>query len=189
MSGTSIDDLMDQLMDRMEKTVEHMKNDFSGYRTGKASPSLVENISIDYYGTPTRLREIAGITTPEPRLLVVQPYDPSSVGTIEKAISASNIGINPVSDGKILRLPIPELSEERRASLAKQVNSRAEEAKVGIRNIRREGNDIAKKSQKSSDITEDDLKIVLKDIQDLTDNSIEDIEKGLTAKENELMNI
>ena len=189
MSGTSIDDLMDQLMDRMEKTVEHMKNDFSGYRTGKASPSIVENILIDYYGTPTRLREIAGITTPEPRLLVVQPYDPSSVGTIEKAISASNIGINPVSDGKILRLPIPELSEERRASLAKQVNTHAEEAKVGIRNIRREGNDIAKKSQKSSDITEDDLKMVLKDIQDLTDNSIEDIEKVLTAKENELMNI
>ena len=96
-----------------------MKSDFSAYRTGKASPALVENILIDYYGTSTRLKELAGITVPEPRLLVIQPYDPSSVPTIEKAISSSNIGINPVSDGKILRLPIPELSEERRSSLTK----------------------------------------------------------------------
>ena len=189
MSNVNIETLVDELMERMEKTTEHMKNDFAGYRTGKASPALVENLTIDYYGTPTRLKEIAGITTPEPRLLVVQPYDPGSVSTIEKTISASNIGINPVSDGKILRLPIPELSEERRATLAKQVNGRAEEARVSIRNIRREGNDIAKKSQKSSDITEDDLKVMLKDIQDLTDDSIENIDTTLKIKEKELMSI
>lgn len=189
MASTNIDDLMGVLMERMDKTLDSMKNDFAGYRTGKASPALVENITIDYYGTSTRLKEIAGITTPEPRLLVIQPYDPSSVGTIEKAISSSNIGINPVSDGKILRLPIPELSEERRASLAKQVNTRAEEAKVGVRNIRREGNDIAKKAQKDTAITEDDLKIMLKDIQDLTDSNIEEIDKILKSKEKELMSI
>jgi ribosome recycling factor len=189
MSNVNIESLIDDLMERMEKTVEHMSNDFSGYRTGKASPALVEGITVDYYGTPTRLKEIAGITTPEPRLLVVQPYDPNSVGAIEKAISTSKVGINPVSDGKILRLPIPELSEERRALLAKQVNTRAEEARVSVRNIRREGNDIAKKAQKSSDITEDDLKIMLKDIQDLTNGSIEDIDKTLKDKEEELMSI
>ncbi len=189
MSAINIDDLMEHLMERMEKTVEHMKSDFSGYRTGKASPALVENIMIDYYGTSTRLKELAGITVPEPRLLVIQPYDPSSVPTIEKAISSSNIGINPVSDGKILRLPIPELSEERRASLTKQVGARSEEARIAVRNIRREGNDIAKKAQKNSDITEDDLKITLKEIQDLTDSSIEEVDKILKAKEEELMNI
>jgi ribosome recycling factor len=185
----NIDDLMDMLMERMEKTMDAMKVDFTSIRTGKASPALVENILIDYYGTATKLKELAGITTPEPRLLVIQPYDPSSVATIEKAISISKIGINPVSDGKILRLPIPELSEERRASLTKQVSGRAEETRVAVRNIRREGNDIAKKSQKNSEITEDDLKILLKDIQELTDSSINDVDKLLKNKENELMNI
>ncbi|MCF7791137.1 MAG: ribosome recycling factor [Victivallales bacterium] len=189
MSGIDVDSLMEELMEKMDKTIEHMNNDFAGYRTGKASPALVENILIDYYGTQTRLKEIAGITTPEPRLLVVQPYDPNSVSTIEKAISTSSIGINPVSDGKILRLPIPELSEERRNSLAKQVNKRAEEARVAIRNIRREGNDKIKKAQKNSEITEDDLKVSLKEIQDLTDSNIEEIDRILKAKEKELMSI
>ncbi|HJO92416.1 MAG TPA: ribosome recycling factor [Victivallales bacterium] len=187
--STNIDDLMDILMERMEKTIDAMKVDFTGIRTGKASPALVENILIDYYGTATKLKELAGITSPEPRLLVIQPYDPGSVSTIEKAISTSKVGINPVSDGKILRLPIPELSEERRSSLTKQVGTRAEEARVSIRNIRREGNDIAKKSQKNTEITEDDLKIVLKDIQELTDSSIKDVDSVLKEKENELMNI
>jgi len=189
MSTINIEDLIEHLMERMETTTEHMKADLLGYRTGKASPALVEGILIDYYGTSTKLKELAGITVPEPRLLVIQPYDPSSVTTIEKAISTSNIGINPVSDGKILRLPIPELSEERRASLTKQVHTRTEEARVSIRNIRREGNDIAKKAQKNSYITEDDLKLMLKEIQDLTDSSIEDIDKILKVKEDELMNI
>jgi len=184
-----IEVLMDEMMERMDTTIEHMKEDFSAYRTGKASPALVANILIDYYGTATKLKELAGITVPEPRLLVIQPYDPSSVPSIEKAISTSNIGINPVSDGKILRLPIPELSEERRKSLTKQVNTRAEESRISIRNIRREGNDMAKKAQKSSAITEDDLKLTLKDIQDITNSNIEDIDKILAAKEQELMNI
>jgi len=184
-----IDDLMDYTEEHMMKTVEVMQSDFSTIRTGKASPGLVENMTIDYYGTPTKLRELAGITTPEPRLLVVQPWDPSSVPTIEKAILASNLGISPVSDGRVLRLPIPELSAERRESLAKQVKSRAEEARIAVRNIRREANDSAKKAEKSSDITEDDLKIMLDDVQKLTDDYIKEIDETLVKKDDELMNI
>jgi ribosome recycling factor len=149
----------------------------------------VENMTIDYYGTPTKLRELAGITTPEPRLLVVQPWDPSSVQVIEKSILASNLGISPVSDGRVLRLPIPELSEERRQNLAKQVKTRAEEARIAIRNIRRDSNDVAKKSQKASEITEDDLKDMLSDIQKLTDDYIKEIDTILQKKEDELLNI
>lgn len=189
MSDVKVSNLLDHLMDRMEKAITHMKTDFSGYRTGKASPSLVEGIMIDYYGTAVRLKEIAGITAPEPRLLVIQPYDPNSVGAIEKAINMSNVGIHPVSDGKILRLPIPELSEERRASLAKQAHARAEETRVAVRNIRREGNDAAKKAQKNSELTEDELKKMLDDIQEMTDEFIKEVDNILKAKEKELMSM
>jgi len=185
--SVNVDDLMEHLEEHMMKTIEVMQNDFAGIRTGKASPGLVENISVDYYGTPTRLKELAGITTPESRLLVVQPWDPSSVGTIEKAIIASSLGISPVSDGRVIRLPVPELSEERREQLAKQVRNRAEEAKVAIRNIRRDGNDQAKKAQKSSAITEDDLKLMLDDIQKLTDEYVKEVDGTLDKKEHELM--
>ena len=186
---SNINKLVEQLMDKMDKAITHMKADFATVRTGKASPALVENIQIDYYGTSVKLKELAGITTPESRLLVIQPYDPTSTGTIEKAIRASNIGINPINDGKILRLPIPELSEDRRASLSKQVASKAEETRVAVRNIRREGNDLAKKAQKCSEITEDELTSIMEEIQELTDNSISEIDKILTTKEKELMHI
>lgn len=186
---SNINKLVDQLVDRMDKATNHMKAEFVAVRTGKASPGLVENIQIDYYGTTVRLKELAGITTPEARLLVIQPYDPGSTGTIEKAIRTSNIGINPINDGKILRLPIPELSEERRSSLSKQVASKAEETRVAIRNIRREGNELAKKAQKNSEITEDELKSMLDEIQEITDSTISEIDKILTAKEKELMHI
>ena len=181
--------IMDHLKENMKKTIDHMKSDFSGYRTGKASPALVESIMVDYYGTPTRLKELAGITAPEPRLLVVQPWDTSAVVTVEKAIKASNIGINPINDGRILRLPIPELSEERRTTLAKQVKARAEDARVGVRNLRREGNDIVKKAQKGGEITEDEQKKMTEDIQKMTDNTIKDIDTTLKAKEDELMSL
>ena len=186
---SNIGKLLDQLSDKMDKAVEHMKHDFATIRTGKASPALVDHITIEYYGTTVKLKEMAGITAPEARLLVIQPYDPSSTGTIEKAIRASNIGINPVNDGKILRLPIPELSQERRASLSKQVSAKAEETRVAVRNVRREGNDLAKKAQKGSEITEDELDQMLTDIQELTDASIEEIDKILASKEKELMQI
>lgn len=187
--SVGIDELMDYTEEHMMKAVEVMQADFATIRTGKASPALVENMVIDYYGTPTRLKELAGITTPEARLLVIQPWDPSSVQAIEKAIMTSNIGISPVSDGRILRLPIPELSEERRANLAKQVKGRAEEARIAIRNIRRDSNDAAKKAEKASEITEDDLKDMLNDIQKLTDDYIKEVDGCLSKKDDELMNL
>ena len=166
-----------------------MQRDFASVRTGKASPGLVENLLIDYYGSPTRLKELAGITVPEPRLLVIQPWDASALSAIEKAINTSNIGISPVNDGRVLRLPMPELSEERRNSLVKQVKSRAEDSRVSMRNIRREGNEIAKKAQKASTITEDDLKDMLKEIQEMTDKYIQQIDTILAAKEKDLLSV
>jgi len=188
-SEVKIEALRGHLREHMEKCLDHMKQEFSAVRTGKASPALVENIGIDYYGTTTKLRDLANITAPEPRLLVIQPYDPSSVSTIEKALSQSQLGINPVSDGKILRLPIPELSEERRASLTKQVKGKAEETRVAVRNVRRDGNELAKKANKDSLLTEDGHKQMLEDIQKMTDDYIKKIDHELHAKENELMNI
>ena len=187
--NVGIDDLMDYTEEHMMKTLDVMLSDFSAIRTGKASPALVESIMVDYYGTPTRLKELAGITTPESRLLVVQPWDPGAMQAIEKAIQASSLGISPVNDGRVLRLPIPELSEERRAALAKQVRGRAEEARVAVRNIRRDANDATKKAQKGGDITEDDLKDMLDNIQKLTDNYVKEIDSALAKKEEELMSV
>ena len=181
--------LLDELEEHMMKTEESLAGGFNTIRTGKASPSLVENIMVEYYGTPTRLKELAGITTPEPRLLVIQPWDKSAVSAVEKAILASNIGITPMSDATHLKLPIPELSQERRATLAKQAKAFAEEAKVALRNIRREGNDAAKKAQKDGILTEDEHKKMLEDIQKLTDRYIASVDKELAAKEKELMTV
>ncbi|MDD3885704.1 MAG: ribosome recycling factor [Victivallaceae bacterium] len=182
-------DLMDTLEEHMMKTEDALKNAFNGIRTGKASPALVENVMVEYYGTPTRLRELAGITTPEPRLLVVQPWDTSAVPKVEKALLAANIGITPVSDGKTLKLPIPELSQDRRAALAKQAKAAVEDGKVALRNIRREGNDAVKKFEKDGDITEDERKKMLDDIQKLTDRYIASLDNELAAKDKELMTV
>ncbi|MCP3966821.1 MAG: ribosome recycling factor [Lentisphaerae bacterium] len=187
--SVEIELLMDYLEENMMKCEEAMKRDFAAVRTGKASPALVEGIMIDYYGTATRLKELAGITVPEPRMLVIQPWDTSSISVIEKTLIASDLGISPVNDGRVLRLPVPELSEERRNSLVKKVKNRSEESKIAIRNIRREGNDIAKKAEKGSKITEDDLKDMLEDIQKLTDKFIKNIEKDLVQKEDDLMSV
>ncbi len=189
MSDVSIELLLDDTEEHMMKAIDAMKVDFAGVRTGKASPALVENIMVDYYGTSTRMKELAGITTPEARMLVIQPWDQNAVPAIEKAIIASNIGISPVNDGRILRLPVPELSEERRLRLTKQVKTRAEDAKVSLRNVRRDANDVAKKAQKNSEITEDDLKDMLNDIQKLTDDYTKEIETLLHDKESDLMNL
>ena len=181
--------LMDELEEKMMMAEDAMKADFQAIRTGKASPALVENIQAEYYGTMTRIKDMAGISTPEPRLLVIQPWDQSAVKAVEKAIINSNLGISPVSDGKLIRLPIPPLSEERRKVLAKQVKARSEEAKISIRNARREGNEAAKKAQKASEITEDELKKLNDDIQKLTDSYIKKIDDCAAEKEAELMAI
>lgn len=186
---SSTDTLLEELEENMMKAIEAMQHDFAGYRTGKASSALVENITVEYYGTPTRLKELAGITVPEARMLVIQPWDPASVQAIEKAIIASSLGISPVSDGRMLRLPIPELSEERRVAMTKQVKNRAEDAKIVIRNIRRDGNEVAKKAQKNSEMTEDELKSMLEQVQQLTDEYIKQIDDLVAVKEKDLMSV
>lgn len=185
----NVSELMDKLEEHMLKTEEALQHHFTALRTGKASPALVENIMVEYYGTPTRLKELAGITTPEPRLLVIQPWDTSAVSAVEKAILASNVGITPMSDGRSLKLPIPELSQDRRQTLSKQAKAHCEEAKVALRNIRRDGNDAAKKIHKDSLITDDEFKRLSEDIQKLTDRYIAELDKKLAAKEKELMTV
>ena len=189
MAAVDITELMDFVEEHMMKTEDSLKNNFAAIRTGKASPSLVENIQVDYYGTPTRLRDLAGINAPEPRLLVIQPWDASAVAAVEKAILASNLGITPMSDGKTLKLPIPELSQDRRQALSKQAKADTEEAKVALRNIRRDGNEAAKKAEKNGELTEDELKKMLDDIQKLTDRYIATLEKMLAEKDKDLMTV
>ena len=184
-----VDTILDELEENMMKTEDSLTTSFSAIRTGKASPSLVENITFEYYGTQTRIRDAAGITTPEARLLVIQPWDASAVKAIEKALLSSNIGITPMSDGKTLKLPIPELSQERRAALSKQAKASAEDAKVALRNIRRDANDAVKKFEKDGDITEDERKKMLDDIQKLTDSYIAKVDAVLADKEKELMTV
>ena len=184
-----VDTLMDSLEENMMKSEDALNNNFAAIRTGKASPALVENITFEYYGTQTRIRDAAGITAPEPRLLVIQPWDASAVAAVEKAILASNLGITPMSDGKTLKLPIPELSQDRRQALAKQAKGAVEEAKVALRNLRREGNDAVKKALKDSEITEDENKRLLDEVQKLTDRYIAALDKELTVKEKELMTV
>ncbi len=186
---SDIADLLDELEERMMKTEDALGNQFTAIRTGKASPALVENVMVEYYGAMTRLKELAGITTPEPRLLVIQPWDTSAVPAVEKAILSSNVGITPMSDGKVLKLPIPELSQDRRTALVKQAKAHSEEAKVALRNIRREGNDAAKKAKKDGELTEDEEKRMLDDIQKMTDRYIAEVDKRLAAKEKELMTV
>lgn len=181
--------LLEELEEHMMKTEEALINNFHSIRTGKASPSLVEGLMVEYYGTPTRLKEIAGISAPEPRLLVIQPWDKTALAAVEKAILASNVGITPLNDGSHIKLPIPELSQDRRLALAKQAKGHVEEAKVALRNIRRDGNEVAKKAQKDGLLTEDDLKRMLDEIQKLTDQYIANLDKELVTKEKELMTV
>jgi ribosome recycling factor len=175
--------------EKMDKCVEFLQQELSGLRTGKASPSLVENITVDYYGSSSRLRDISNISTPEPRLIVISPFDPSSLGTIEKAITAANIGITPMNDGRLIRVPIPELSEDRRKDLVKVAGRTTEEQRVAVRNVRREGNDQLKSLQKDSKITEDDRDEGLEEIQKLTDTHIKKMDEMLSAKESEVMEV
>ena len=175
--------------EHMEKAVEFLNTEFDGLRTGKASPALVENITADYYGAPTRLRDMSNISTPEPRLIAISPFDPSALPEIEKAIIEANIGITPVSDGRIIRLPIPELSEERRQEIVKMAKKQAEEQRVAVRNVRRECNDRIKALAKDGDIGEDQRDTALEDVQKTTDTHIKAIDDLLASKEVELMEV
>ena len=177
------------LKERMEKSIGAFKEKLSEIRAGRANPAILNKVKIDYYGTPTPINQVAGVSVPEARLIVIQPWHVSVLKDIEKAILASDIGLNPNNDGKVIRLAFPELTEERRKELAKEIRKIAEEAKVAIRAIRRDGIDEAKAKQKNSEITEDELKSAETEIQKITDKYIDEIDKILADKEKEIMSV
>lgn len=174
---------------KMEKTLEVLNEEFSAVRAGRANAKVLDRITVEYYGTDTPIGQVGTISSPDPRTLLIQPWDTSLLKTIEKAIQMSDLGINPQNDGRVIRLIFPQLTEERRVELTKQVKKYGEEAKVAIRNLRREAVDTVKKQLKSSEITEDDEKKAEKDIQDLTDKYIKKVDEACTKKEKELMEI
>ena len=183
----SADDVLLEADDKMEKAIAHLQQGLSGLRTGKASPSLVDQINVDCYGAQTRLNQMSLISTPEPRLIVIKPYDPSSLPAIEKAILAANIGVTPLNDGRLIRVPIPELSEERRKDLGKVANRMGEEARVALRAVRRDANDAIKALEKASTITEDDRDRALEEVQKYTDSYSKKVDDLVAAKEKDIM--
>ena len=178
-----------EIKEKMEKTIESLVQRLSEVRAGRANPAILNKVKIDYYGTPTPINQVAGISVPEARMIMIQPWDVSILKEIEKAILASEIGINPNNDGKVIRLVFPELTEERRKDLVKEIKKYAEDAKVSIRNARRDGIDKAKTMQKDGEITEDELKAAETEIQKITDKYTEEVDKTITAKETEIMSI
>ena len=174
---------------KMNKSIDSVAADFASVRAGRANAAVLDRIMVDYYGVPTPIQQIASISSPDPRTLVIQPWDNKLLKDIQKAIQVSDLGINPQNDGKVIRLVFPQLTEERRKDLAKQVKKYAEDAKVAMRNIRRDGMDYVKKLKKNSEITEDDQKKAEKDLQDLLDKNIKRVDAALAAKEKELMSL
>jgi ribosome recycling factor len=177
--------------DAMKKAVEHAIHEFAAVRTGKASPALVENLDVlvQSYGSHMKLKQLAMISTPEPRLIRIEPFDPGTIKDIERAINSSNIGLNPAAEGKVIRLPVPELSSERRQQMVKTIKSMAEEARVRVRSARRDALELLKKHEKGSEITEDDLHRGEKEVQTLTDKKIKEIDDHVMSKEKELMTV
>jgi ribosome recycling factor len=178
-----------QAEDKMKKSINALKDEFNTIRTGRASAALFDKVKVEYYGEPTPLNQVATISVPESRLVVIQPWDKALIGEIEKAIQKSELSVNPNNDGKVVRINIPPLTEERRKEYVKMAKNTAEQSRVAIRNIRREANDELKKIQKSGEISEDDEKRGIDDIQKLTDKFIEDINKLLAEKEKEIMEV
>ncbi|NLG86664.1 MAG: ribosome recycling factor [Firmicutes bacterium] len=174
---------------KMKKTLESFRKELASMRTGRATPALLDRIMVDYYGSPMPVNQVATISVPEPQLLVIQPWDRSMVNAIEKAILKSDLGLTPSSDGTVIRLPIPSLTEERRKDLCKAVKKKAEETKVAIRNIRREANDELKSLEKELSISEDETKRRQEEIQKLTDRFVQDIDNLAQAKEKEIMSL
>jgi ribosome recycling factor len=183
------DRIISEARKKMGQSVENTQHEFNTVRTGRASVALLDNIYIDYYGTKTLIKHSANISVPEARMIVIAPYDPKFLKEIETQIIKSDLGINPTNDGKAIRLSIPPLNEERRLELVKLVKKIAEDGRVAIRNIRRDGNDEFKKMESGSDITEDDLKLSQKEVQDATDEFINKINNALEQKEKEIMEV
>lgn len=179
----------DNMREKMEKTVAVLKDDLHTVRAGRANPQLLDHVSVEYYGTQTPIKQLAAVSAPEPRLLVVQPYDATILSEVEKAIMASDIGITPSNDGKIIRLAIPMLTEERRKDLTKVVRKYGEEAKVALRHERREANDKLKKMNKSNELTEDDLKRAEEEVQKTTDQFVKIVDDVIANKEKEILEV
>ncbi len=175
--------------EKMEKTINILQENFAEVRAGRANPAILNKIKVNYYGTPTPINQVAGISVPEARLIVIQPWDTSLLKEIEKEIIKAEIGINPNNDGKVIRLAFPELTEERRKELVKEIKKTAEDARVSIRSVRREGIDEAKKLQKDNQMTEDELKSAEDQIQKITDKKVAEVDKILAEKEKEIMNV
>ncbi|MGZ9435719.1 ribosome recycling factor [Staphylococcus epidermidis] len=174
---------------RMQKSIDNLSRELANISAGRANSNLLNGVTVDYYGAPTPVQQLASINVPEARLLVISPYDKTSVADIEKAIIAANLGVNPTSDGEVIRISVPALTEERRKELVKEVKKIGEDAKVSIRNIRRDINDQLKKDEKNGDITEDDLRSQTDDVQKATDNSIKDIDQLVADKEKDIMSV
>lgn len=185
----AFDDILLEADDKMQKTEEVVVKEFAGIRTGKASPGMVENIVCEVYGSQMRIRELAGITAPEPRVLLIQPWDATTVGPIEKAIQKANLGINPVVDKKAIRIVLPELSTERRQEFVRIVKKLSEDGRVAIRHVRRDTLEAVRKEAKDGGVTEDDVESAEKEIQKMTDAYIVNIEKHLAHKEKEIMTV
>jgi ribosome recycling factor len=184
-----IPEIMADAKTRMAKAIEATKHEFASLRTGRASPALLEQIRVDYYGAPTPINQLATITVPEPRLLVVQPWDKKFVKDVERAILKSELGLVPSSDGVHVRVPIPSLTEERRKELVKIAHRHAEEGRVAVRNIRREAKEMIEELEESGDVSEDDAKRGIEELQKLTDKAIADVDALLAAKDKEIMEV
>ncbi len=184
-----VKDVIKQVEEKMKKTSELFRKELSQLKAGRATPALLDRVMVDYYGTPTPVNQLANISAPEPRLLTIQPWDKSAVPAIEKAILKSELGLTPSSDGSLIRLAIPQLTEERRKDLVKQVHRQAEEQRVAVRNERRDGNERVKAMEKKKEITEDEAKRAEADIQKLTDQYIKEIDHIVQLKEKEIMEV
>lgn len=184
-----MDERLVQFDDKMKKSLDNLVEELTTIRAGRANPHILDKIKVDYYGTPTALQQVANVNVPEPRMIQIQPWEPSLVKEIEKAILTSDLGLNPSNDGKIIRLVFPELTEERRKELAKDVKKKGENAKVAIRNIRRDANDSFKKLSKASEISEDEVKGLEDDAQKLTDKYIAKVDEAVEAKTKEVLTV
>ncbi|WP_077617846.1 ribosome recycling factor [Bacillus sinesaloumensis] len=180
---------LNQVKDKMSKAIQALSRELATVRAGRANPAILDKVTVDYYGAATPLNQLASINVPEARMLVIQPYDKSALGDMEKAIQKADLGLNPTNDGSIIRISIPPLTEERRRELVKVVKKYAEESKVAVRNVRRDGNDELKKLEKNGEITEDELRSLTDDIQKITDESINKIDSVAKEKEKEIMEV
>ncbi|NQV14929.1 ribosome recycling factor [bacterium] len=184
-----INELFKDVDHHMKMSIEHVKHEMTGLRSSRASVTLVENIRVPYYGNPTPLNQMANLSVPEPRLIVIQPWERSLAGEIEKAIMSADLGLNPTNDGVTIRIPIPPLTDERRKELIRHLHNLAEDARIGVRNVRRDANDQIKKAEKEHEISEDNQKRAISNVQEMTDKYIKEIDDAVKAKEEDIMTV